>query len=39
MTLFCTTAKIGLPNDNPDEGKTFAVQTDTKGQTEHRVIL
>ncbi len=38
-TLFCTSAKIGLDDTNPDQGKTFASETTTKGQAEHRVIL
>jgi sugar lactone lactonase YvrE len=38
-TLFCTSARIGLDDTNPDQGKTFATKTTTKGQTEHRVII
>ncbi len=36
-TLFCTSAAVGLTG--PDEGKTFATQTNHTGQAEHRVIL
>ncbi len=36
-TLFCTSAAVGL--DGPEQGKTFAVKTNIKGQAEHRVIL
>lgn len=39
QTLFCTSAAIGLSSDNPDQGKVFAVKTDTVGQREHQVIL
>ena len=42
-TLFCTTARQDVSDDeiatNPAHGQTFALQTDTKGQAEHRVIL
>lgn len=37
QTLFCTSAAVGLTG--PDEGKTYAIQTQTKGQPEHQVIL
>ena len=36
-TLFCTSAAVGL--DGPEQGKTFAVETNIKGQAEHQVIL
>ena len=36
-TLFCTSAAVGL--DGPEQGKTFAVETNIPGQKEHRVIL
>ncbi|MEJ6396975.1 SMP-30/gluconolactonase/LRE family protein [Yoonia sp. 208BN28-4] len=36
-TLHCTSAADGLTG--PEDGKTFAVQTSTIGQAEHRVIL
>lgn len=36
-TLFCTTAADGL--SGPDEGKTFATETTTTGQAEHRIML
>lgn len=36
-TLFCTTAADGLTG--PDEGKTYAIETATTGQAEHRVLL
>ena len=42
-TLFCTSAAVGLPQphiaDHPDSGRTFALATTTKGQSEHRVVL
>ncbi|MDA5094751.1 SMP-30/gluconolactonase/LRE family protein [Aliiroseovarius sp. KMU-50] len=37
-TLYVTTAADGLADDTM-AGKTFAIQTNTKGQPEHRVIL
>jgi sugar lactone lactonase YvrE len=37
QTLFCTSAAVGL--DDPDQGKTFTVQTEFKGQAEHQVRL
>lgn len=37
QTLFVTSAAVEL--DGPDEGKTFAIQTDVAGQAEHQVIL
>ena len=36
-SLFCTSAADGL--DGPDDGKTFSINSDYIGQTEHRVIL
>lgn len=36
-TLYCTSAAVGLLGD--DQGKTFAIETDTTGQKEHRVII
>lgn len=36
--LLCTSAANGAPDDGP-QGATFAVETDAKGQAEHRVIL
>lgn len=38
-TLFCTSATQGMQNPGPDDGKTFAVETKTTGQKEHRVLL
>lgn len=38
-TLFATSAAEGLRGDDPVQGQTFAKQTDTRGQAEHRVIL
>ncbi len=38
-TLFCTSATEHMTAPAPDDGKTFAVQTNTTGQAEHRVIL
>lgn len=38
-TLFGTSAAVGLSPAGPDDGKTFAVQTQTTGQKEHRVLL
>lgn len=38
-TLYCTSAAIGIDTPSADDGKTFAVQTQTTGQKEHRVIL
>lgn len=38
-TLFCTSAAIGLSDDNPDQGKTFATLTEFRGQPEHRIVL
>jgi len=38
-TLFCTTAAVGLPEDAPDEGRTYAAETSYRGQAEHRVLL
>ncbi|MCX7568136.1 SMP-30/gluconolactonase/LRE family protein [Sulfitobacter sp. F26169L] len=35
--LFITSAATGL--DGPDEGKTFAIPTQARGQREHRVIV
>jgi sugar lactone lactonase YvrE len=41
--MYCTSAACGLPQehlaDSPHTGRTFAVQTDSTGQREHRVIL
>lgn len=36
-TLFVTTAATGL--DGAEEGKTFAIPTQARGQREHRVVL
>jgi len=36
-TLFCTSAAVGL--NGPEQGKTFAVETQYTGQAEHQVIL
>lgn len=38
QTLFCTSAAEGL-SANDTNGKTFQVETDIKGQAEHRVTL
>ena len=38
-TLYCTSATQGMDTPGPDDGKTFAIQTQTTGQAEHRVIL
>ena len=38
-TLYCTSATQGMDAPGSDDGKTFAVQTKTTGQKEHRVIL
>ena len=38
-TLYCTSAMEGLNDPGPDDGKTFAVETDHVGQKEHRVVL
>ncbi|WP_342078432.1 SMP-30/gluconolactonase/LRE family protein [Yoonia sp. SS1-5] len=38
-TLYCTSAAVGLDPAGPDDGKTFAVETETIGQAEHQVIL
>lgn len=38
-TLFCTSARTDLDTPGADDGKTFAVQTNTIGQKEHRVLL
>lgn len=38
-TLYCTSAAVGLEPAGPDDGKTFHVPTDTRGQAEHQVIL
>ncbi|MBS0123246.1 SMP-30/gluconolactonase/LRE family protein [Thetidibacter halocola] len=37
-TLYVTSAAEGL-TDEPQAGRTFAIQTEAKGQEEHRVIL
>lgn len=37
-TLFVTTAAEGL-TDDPMAGKTFCIETNIKGQAEHRVVL
>ena len=37
-TLFVTTAAVDRPDD-PAAGKTYAIDTNIKGQPEHRVIL
>lgn len=36
-TLYCTSAAVGL--DGPDDGKTFAIETNYTGQAEHQVLL
>ncbi|MEP6068377.1 MAG: SMP-30/gluconolactonase/LRE family protein [Paracoccaceae bacterium] len=36
-TLYCTSAAVGV--DERDAGKTFSIDVDIPGQTEHRVIL
>ncbi len=36
-TLYVTSAAVGL--DGPDEGKTFVIETQARGQREHRVIV
>lgn len=38
-TLYCTSATQGMDTPGPDDGKTFALNTQTTGQKEHRVIL
>ena len=38
-TLYGTSAAVDLAPAGKDDGKTFAVQTQTTGQKEHRVIL
>ena len=38
-TLFATSARQGLDAPGPDDGCTFAVTVDERGQSEHRVIL
>ncbi|WP_417249634.1 SMP-30/gluconolactonase/LRE family protein [Celeribacter sp.] len=38
-TLFVTSAADGLDKDAAAHGQTFAIETDVKGQQEHRVIL
>ena len=42
-TLFCTTASVGIPEDelgeHPDTGKVFAAPETARGHPEHRVIL
>lgn len=38
-TLFVTSSADGLDKDAAAHGQTFAIETDTKGQQEHRVIL
>lgn len=38
-TLFATSARVDLSDANAQEGMTFAVQTDSVGQMEHRVLL
>jgi sugar lactone lactonase YvrE len=37
QTLYCTSAAVGL--NGIDDGKTFAIETNSTGQQEHRVIL
>ncbi len=37
-TLFCTSAAVGLPPDSA-QGRTYAIPTQYRGQTEHRVLL
>ena len=43
QTLYCTTARQDLPGEtlaaHPENGQTFTLKTETKGQKEHRVIL
>ena len=38
-TLFCTSAREGRPQPEPDDGKTFAAEGVAKGLPEPRVIL
>jgi sugar lactone lactonase YvrE len=42
-TLYCTTARqdapLGMLDDHPENGMTFAIPNAGKGQPEHRVIL
>lgn len=38
-TLYCTSATQGMRDPGPDDGKTFAVATETAGQAEHRVLI
>lgn len=37
--LFVTSARTGLKDPGPDDGRTFAAEIGIKGQAEHRVIL
>jgi len=38
-TLYCTSATENMDAPQPDDGKTFATDTTTTGQAEHRVIV
>lgn len=38
-TLYVTSASVGLGKDAQEDGKVFEIETQTKGQREHRVIL
>lgn len=38
-TLFVTTARIGVPDPDDGQGKTYCAVTDVAGQSEARVIL
>lgn len=38
-TLYCTSATENMDAPGADDGKTFATETSTTGQAEHRVIL
>lgn len=39
QTLYCTSATQDMDTPGGDDGKTFAIQTTTIGQAEHRVLL
>jgi sugar lactone lactonase YvrE len=38
-TLYVTSASVGLGQDAQEDGKVFEIETQTKGQREHRVIM
>jgi len=38
-TLYATSARVGLPKPEDFAGMCFALQTGTRGQEEHRIIL